>query len=100
MNDPTKQLDTPPDIDRVLTRFFRSEMPDPWPACPVTTLREQAAPGWFRSAGRFVLAASIVLFFLAYFTLAGLFPRDTNRPLNADPSQDIGKGFKSTPAKR
>ena len=38
---------------------------------------------------RLALAASLVLFFLAYFLLAGLFPAPTSR-LSIDSSNDIG----------
>ena len=70
------QLGNEDSIDSILTRFFRAETPHPWPECEATApARRTVRSGQFRTVGRLALAASIVLFFLGYFTLAGYFPR-------------------------
>ena len=78
------------DIDVLLTRYFRSEMPTPWPACDALVQARKAARGRnkFRAFSRLALAASVVLFFAAYLTLSGLFPRQQTRAI--DDSQNIG----------
>jgi len=64
-------------VDSVLTRFFRAEMPHPWPECEASAQAIRTPPSCrSRAMSRFALAASIVLFFLGYFTLSGYFPRD------------------------
>jgi len=68
----------PEDLDGLLRRFFRSEMPDPWPAPPqlppAAPRKRQVARGWFRPSTRFALAASVALFVIGYLALAGRFP--------------------------
>jgi hypothetical protein len=71
----------PGNIDGVLSRFFRSEMPHPWPECQASAqARHTPPPSRFHALGRFALAASVVLFFLGYFALAGFFPRPAQGP--------------------
>lgn len=77
-------------VDGVLTRFFRSEMPHPWPECEASAQARRTLPGRFRTVGRLALAASVVLFFLGYFYLAGFFPRSTQGPLQ-EGSHNMGK---------
>jgi hypothetical protein len=79
------------DVDGILTRFFRAEMPHPWPECEASAqARRTPRISRFRAVGRLALAASVVLFFLGYFTLAGFFPRSTQGPPSQDGPQ-IGK---------
>jgi hypothetical protein len=91
-------------VDGVLTRFFRSEMPHPWPECEASAQARHTPPayagrlpGRFLSVGRFALAASVVLFFLGYLTLAELFPRSAQGP-PTEGSPPIAKTMK-TPVK-
>ncbi len=71
----------PPDIDRMLRAYFRSEMPDPWPRL---LLAEPARLSWWRRYGaRLAVAASVALLLTGYLALAGHFPRE------AVPSQAI-----------
>jgi len=73
------------DVDGVLRRFFRSEMPDPWPEVQVPA----SAPvvrrrfNWMHAGSRLALAASILLMVFGYVALAGKFPTE------ATPSNDI-----------
>jgi hypothetical protein len=67
----------PEDVDGLLRRFFRSEMPEPWPEAPtVPTAAPRKRPQrvWFRLSHRFALAAAVALFLIGYLTLAGRFP--------------------------
>jgi hypothetical protein len=68
----------PDDFDELLTRFFRSEMPDPWPAVPeappAEPRRQAPARPWFRHSSRLALAAAVALFLIGYLTLASRFP--------------------------
>jgi hypothetical protein len=74
----------PEDLDGLLRRFFRSEMPEPWPEAPPVPrarLRPAAAPQkkrvgrpWFRISGRFAVAASVALLVIGYLALAERFP--------------------------
>jgi hypothetical protein len=56
MNDLRKPLnrggfDRPPeDVDVLLRQFFRSEMPDPWPAAPPVSPLKPLRPGGRRGA--------------------------------------------------
>lgn len=77
-------------IDALLSRHFRSEMPNPWPACEALAQARKAARrhSRFRSLSRLALAASVVLFFAAYLTLAALFPPQPAKGI--DDSRNIG----------
>jgi hypothetical protein len=76
---------TPNDLDRLLRDYFRSEMPEPWPA-PQMPARLAVVParagrsrwGLFRS--RFALAASVALLLLAQWFLAGRFHSEPGDP--------------------
>ena len=84
----------PQDLDKNLQSYFRAEMPNPWPDCPEprpTVSVNRRANG---ATSRWALAASLFLFG-AYFLVAGLFPASTSTKLNADPKQNIGKGFQT-----
>ena len=64
-------------IDTLLSRFL-AEKPHPWPECEASAQAcRTPGSGRLRNVGRFALAASVVLFFVGYFTLAGYFPRFT-----------------------
>ena len=70
----------PDDLDGLLRTFFRSEMPDPWPAAPRVrpALRPEARPAprrpWFRQPGRLALAAAVSCFLIGYLALSSAFP--------------------------
>jgi hypothetical protein len=87
----------PGDLDNQLRRFFRSEMPDPWPAVPevlpAPSSRQAQARPWFRHSSRLALAAAVGLFLIGYLALANRFPAgneprhsiDNTRPTATDP---------------
>jgi hypothetical protein len=66
------------DVDQLLRDFYRSEMPDPWPALrlPNRAPARHTPPRFARSLFRLALAASVVLGLLAFWSVAGLFPKD------------------------
>jgi hypothetical protein len=65
--------DCPDDLDRILTAYFRSEVPSPWPSLPTPGTTQPAAV--FRShrllQSRLVLAASIATLLLGSWLLTG-----------------------------
>jgi hypothetical protein len=79
-------LDRPlEDLDATLRRFFRSEMPEPWPAVPAVPASAPRKPQprrGFRFFNRFALAAAVALFLIGYLTLASRFPT------SGDPASD------------
>src|SRR5262245_52242085 len=63
------------DLDGLLRRFFRSEMPDRWPAPPQLPLPARPRPrGRFRPSARLALAAAVSFFVVGYLALAAAFP--------------------------
>jgi hypothetical protein len=73
-------------VDMVLSRYFRAEMPHPWPECAASAqARRTPPPSRFRAMGRLALAASVVLFFVGYLALAGYFPRTQPVPAEGGP---------------
>ncbi len=84
----------PDDLDDLLRRFFRSELPDPWPAppqlSPASRAQGQQPPQpprrrWFPRSSRLALAAAISFFLAGYLALVGAFPtsapsRESIRP--------------------
>jgi hypothetical protein len=73
MNPTTAQLSD--DIDGLLTAFFRSEAPAPWPPlkAPVTTPRPSRG-STRNSAGRWALAASVAALLAGGWYLSGRLP--------------------------
>jgi hypothetical protein len=66
------------DLDGLLRRFFRAEMPDPWPvlkppAEPTTDIARSAPRRWGLSASRWALAASVALLLVGQLFLSGTF---------------------------
>jgi hypothetical protein len=68
-------------LERLLTDFYRSEMPDPWPALETPEWQGEQAPrrswsfGWLLALRpRLALAASIALLVTGYLLLASAFP--------------------------
>jgi len=74
MNEPFEKSEAGPavmEVDRLLRDFYRAAMPTPWPQRRVA--RSTTSPRFARLF-RFAVAASLVVAFLSYWTLAGLFP--------------------------
>lgn len=71
--------DRPDDLDGLLRSFFRSQLPDPWPAPPrpraeVVPLLTRPAPSrWTLARSRFALAASVAVLVTCLWALAGKF---------------------------
>src|SRR5262245_52336228 len=86
----------PDELDVLLRRFFRSEMPDPWPAPPPVTeapRRPLPAPRpWFRQSSRWALAAAVSFFLVGYLALSWVFPRGGEAGLTPGSSSPFGKG--------
>lgn len=95
--------------DRMLQRYFKSQVPQPWPGfsypeaspIPLETAvpRRRARSGW----GRLALAASVALVFLGYLSLARFFPASDPVPSARTPhgasnlQLDIAKGLRDRP---
>lgn len=64
----------PDEIDRLLTAYFRSEVPSPWPSLPTPGTTQPAAPlrNHRLSQSRLMLAASIAALLLGSWLLTGL----------------------------
>jgi hypothetical protein len=74
------------DLDGLLRRFFRSEMPKNWPAPPRVTESPRPLPRpWYRQPGRLALAAAISFFLLGYLALANWFPAGADRGIPIKP---------------
>ena len=89
------------DVDRLLESFFRSEMPDPWPALNLPASGRASQPlrrSWWRRFGRLAVAACIALFLLGYLSLASFFPREPSRP-ELNPGREIGNPAGPNPSK-
>ena len=96
-------------VDRLLSAFFKAEMPDPWPAAPTASAINEPAglvgeraeaprnePAVARrdhnSRARYTLAASVALLLGTCWTLSDGFPsgnQPANRPANGTNSRDI-----------
>jgi len=69
------------DVDRLLSDFFRAELPNPWPAAPVPDEQPQSLPLSTRKPmqrgsalrSRFALAASVALLLIGGWFLSGKF---------------------------
>jgi hypothetical protein len=74
------------ETDEKLGRYFKSEMPNPWPPCPTPRVQ---TPSYLRVT-RWAVAASVGLLLAGYLALAGFFPRESTR-LDQDPAGKIGQ---------
>jgi len=75
MNVPGREQ-SPGEIDGLLRRFFRAEMPDPWPAAPATRVPVSVPvtrPTRPLLRSRFALAASLLLLLIGHVSLSGRF---------------------------
>lgn len=69
------------DLDRLLSDFFRAELPNPWPAAPIPDEQPQSLPlsarkpirHWSSLRSRFALAASVALLLAGGWFLSGKF---------------------------
>jgi hypothetical protein len=88
------------ELDRMLRRYFRAEMPEPWPtlqppnhvlkpAGEASSLRGSRT-AFRRQVARLVLAASLGFLFAGYLGLAGRFPQPV--PRGTDLPQPVGPG--------
>jgi len=67
------------EVDAVLSGFFKSEMPNPWPKSPVApTLPSslQTKAGGTLTHARLVLAASVMFLMFGFWGLSGQFKTD------------------------
>jgi hypothetical protein len=85
------------ELDGLLTRFFRAELPNPWPACPEPPVQVLSSPllhdRWALVRSRFALAASVGLIVAALWAVGGKF----TGPDAASPS--LGSGDAATNVK-
>jgi hypothetical protein len=88
------------DLDGLLRRFFRSQLPHPWPASRVNfnaVGQRRPAIGLSIVRSRWTLAASVALLFIGSLLLPSRFTRDTisehglGGPMISDLPPDIGK---------
>jgi hypothetical protein len=92
------------EVDGLLTRFFRSEMPEPWPACPRVASESKPPPTvtwrrFFRVPGRLALAAAVAGLVIGYLALASWFPEPQRAvPSGSSPVDHQNQiGFNVTP---
>lgn len=87
-----KNGDVANDVDRLLTSYFQSEMPNPWPTwqAPETHTLPRRRSRWL-SLTRLAVAASLAGLLAAYLALAGFFPREAPGKMDLNPSHNIGK---------
>jgi hypothetical protein len=75
-----RELDhAPTDLDGLIDRFFRAEMPEPWPVWkPPATLPVPMGGGLLRRRSlfrsRLALAASLLILLIGQVFVAGMFP--------------------------
>lgn len=61
----------PPDADRAFAEFFRGQVPNPWPACPVPASAKPVPASEGAWGSRFALAASVALLLGLGFAFTG-----------------------------
>jgi hypothetical protein len=84
------------DLDQLLRRFYRAEMPDPWPAPPTPAeaprpLRELPRRPFRWHQPRLALAAAVALFLIGYLWLQSAFPPSPAQVDERTPGPTIGK---------
>ena len=80
------------DVDAILSRYFKQELPHPWPSCEALDRPTAVQPQrqrWLNSS-HLALAASVALLVLGYLLLAGAFPQPANRPLGVNQHHNLG----------
>jgi len=87
------------DLDQLLGDFFRSEMPDPWPAAPVPLSRVLSLPPRPRSwrlrltRSRLALVASVAVLLGGALLLGGLSPVPPNSTMPSLGPGDARRGL-------
>jgi hypothetical protein len=82
------------DVDGLLRKFFKSQLPHPWPAPParasITSSQRRHAIGRSLVRGRWTLAASVALLFLSSLLLPKRFTPDaqSENGISAPPFAD------------
>jgi hypothetical protein len=95
MHPPDRLPPPPDDLDRLLSAFFRAEVPDPWPAAPAVP---SAAPSRRpRRGSRLALAAAVALLLGGQLYLAGRF-LDTPTSGPDNPGRLTGSRSRPKPA--
>jgi hypothetical protein len=80
-------------IDGLLSKYFQTEMPDPWPsfqAPEASSVLPMGRSRWL-TYRRIAVAACLAALLAGYLALAGYFPRETPGSLGGDPSRNIGR---------
>jgi len=77
-NDPQPAHRPPEDLDGLLRKFFRAEVPDPWPALQLraeqaSSLKRTAPSRKRLSRSRMALAASLLLMLICHFWMSGFY---------------------------
>ncbi len=88
------------DVDRVLTSYFQSEMPKPWPEWQAPAANGPRRRSRWLGLTRFAVAASLAGLLAAYLALAGFFPREAPGKFHDDPSRHIGQNPKAPAVNR
>jgi hypothetical protein len=90
---------TPPDeVDGLLRRFFRAQMPSPWPKAPETSEYKTMTPSrslavlrFFRPSIRLAVAAAVAALVIGYLALQSWFPDPKAvNPSAADNDHQLG----------
>jgi hypothetical protein len=91
MNVPGREQ-RPGEIDGLLRRFFRAEMPDAWPAAPATRVPASVPvtrPTRPLLRSRFALAASLLLLLVGHLSLSGRFADSLPNAADSKPGANV-----------
>jgi len=88
MNEPTPVSGDPtPNVDVVMRRFFRQQMPAAWPAAPTEPTTLAALRSWTLVRSRVLVGASLVALVVGYLSVSAFFPRQ--QPAGLNPNQGV-----------
>lgn len=84
------------EVDRLLTEFYKAEMPHPWPRLKLPRVNgtRRSVPFFAGSFRRLALAASLVLALLGYWMLAGMFSHSGTSGLPGNVPEVGGQNLK------
>lgn len=82
-------------LDKLLRKFYRSELPAPWPQPPQVDQPAAQPPRWTLWNGRAALAASILLLLVGHFLLSGAW-----RPFHSEKALRGPRDVASKPSPR